>query len=132
MGQTHSTRWGAVNAQHLKPQGLYASHSIAHKQLKHLRHCILKGALAPCFPGSSAETDEVGACLSSASFLQTLHLMCSCTAPCGIAAHLPEVCQLTAYLRIFSPGCSGRRVPHLFPALPIAEPVHLLLVRCLH
>jgi len=59
MGQTHSTRYGAVSTQHLKPQGLYATNSVALKQIKHLRHCILKGTLAPCHPGSCAEADEV-------------------------------------------------------------------------
>ena len=59
MGQTHSTRYGSVSTQHLKPQGLYATNSVALKQIKHLRHCILKGTLAPCHPGSCAEADEV-------------------------------------------------------------------------
>ncbi len=59
MGHAHSrTRYGPVYSQHLRPQGLYACHSVSHKQLKHLRHLILKGALAPCYPGSCTEADE--------------------------------------------------------------------------
>ena len=59
MGHAHSrTRYGPVASQHLRPQGLYACHSVSHKQLKHLRYSILTGALAPCYPGSCAEADE--------------------------------------------------------------------------
>ena len=51
------SKHGAVDPQHLAPQGLYPY--MCDVDLKRLRKYILAGRLAPCFPGMDSDEAKV-------------------------------------------------------------------------